>query len=178
MSHSGDNYEEAIECLKSHYDRPRLIQRTHVRLIVDTSPLKEGSGKELRGLHDIVQQHVRALKTLGCDLPGKFITSMIELKLDVDTLFEWQKHSQAKVDVPHYQELLDFIDLRAQASETSCATPKRQTQLSRKPHSIVTSFATSSHIDDTCVVCKTEKHPLYTSAPSSKRCLPKTRCKW
>ena len=44
--------------LKSRYDRPRLIQRTHVQLIVDTPPLKEGSGKELRRLHDNVQQHV------------------------------------------------------------------------------------------------------------------------
>ena len=51
---------------------------------------------------------------------------MIELKLDVDTLFEWQKYSQAKADVPHYQDLHDFIDLRAQASETSCAAPKRK----------------------------------------------------
>ena len=43
-----------------------------------------------------MQQHVRALKTLGCELPSKFITSMIVLKLDVDTLFEWQKHSQTR----------------------------------------------------------------------------------
>lgn len=42
LSHSGDNYEEAVECLKSHYDRPRLIQRTHVQLILDASPIKEG----------------------------------------------------------------------------------------------------------------------------------------
>lgn len=147
--------------LKSRYDRPRLIQRTHVQLIVDTPPLKEGSGKELRCLHDNVQQHARALKTLGCDLPGRFLTSMIELKLDVDTLFEWQKYSQAEADVPHYQDLLGFIDLRAQASEASCAAPKRQTQLSRKPHSRVTSYATSSDVDISCVVCKTKKHPLY-----------------
>ena len=51
------------------------------------------------------------LKTLGCDLPGKFLTSMIELKLDVDTLFEWQKYSKAEADVAHYQDLLDFINL-------------------------------------------------------------------
>ena len=102
LSHSGDNYDEAIECLKSRYNRPRLIQRTHVQFILDTPPLKEGNGKELRRLHDTVQQHVRALKTLGCDLPGKFITSIIELKLDVDTLFEWQKHGQTEADVPHY----------------------------------------------------------------------------
>lgn len=161
LSHSGDNYEEAIECLKSRYNRPRLIQRTHVQLIVDTPSLKEGNGKELRRLHDAVQQHVRALKTLGCDLPGKFITSLIELKLDVDTLFEWQKHSHAEADVPHYQELLDFIDLRAQASEISCTTLKKQSQPSRKPRSGVTSFAANSEFDSSCAVCKTENHPLY-----------------
>lgn len=88
LSHSGDNYEETVECLKSRYDRPHLIQRTHVQPILDTPPIKDGSGKELRRLHDVVQQHLRALKTLGCDLPGQFITSMVELKLDTDTLFE------------------------------------------------------------------------------------------
>ena len=86
LSHSGDNYEEAVKCLKSRYDGPRLIQHTHVQLILNTPPIKEGSGKELRCLHDVVQQHLRALKTLGCDLPGQFITSMVELKLDTDTL--------------------------------------------------------------------------------------------
>ena len=82
LSHSGDNYKEAIDCLKSRYDKPCLIQRTHIELILVTPSLREGSGKELRCLHNVVQQHVRALKTLGCDLPGQFITSMIELKLE------------------------------------------------------------------------------------------------
>ena len=62
LFHSGDKYEEAVECLQSRYNRPRLIQRTHVQLIVDAPSLKEGSSKELRRLHDTVQQHVRALK--------------------------------------------------------------------------------------------------------------------
>ena len=53
-----DNYEEAVECLKFRYNRPRLTQHTHVQLIVDNPPLKEGSGKELRRLHDNVHQHV------------------------------------------------------------------------------------------------------------------------
>ena len=97
-----------MKCLKPRYDRPRLIH---------TPPIKEGSGKELRHLHDVVQQTLRALRTLGCDLPGQFIMSMVELKLDIDTLFEWQKHTQAEAEVPHYQALFDFIDLRAQDSE-------------------------------------------------------------
>ena len=53
------------------------IQRTHVQLTVDTLPLKEGNRKELSKLHDNIKQHIRAFKTLGCDLPGQFFTSMI-----------------------------------------------------------------------------------------------------
>ena len=162
LSHSGDNYEEAVKCLKSRYDRPRLIQRTHVQLIVDAPSMKEGNGKELRALHDTVQQHVRALKTLGCDLPGKFITSMIELKLDVDTLFEWQKHSQSSAGVPHYEDLLGFLDLRAQASETSgVKKAPRHENPRRQPSKPITSFVSNtSPTDRSCVICK-EKHPLY-----------------
>ena len=125
-------------------------------MIIDTPALKEGNEKELRRLHDNIQQHVRALKTLGCELPGTFTTSMIKLKLDVDTFFEWQKHSQSSTDVPHYEELLDFIDLRAQVSETSCSEHKK------KPPSRSNSFAANANPSGNCVVCKTEKHPLYS----------------
>ncbi len=62
------------------------------------------------------QQHLRALKALGHEPDPAFITSMIELKL---TMFEWQRHSQESTDVPPYKDLLAFINLRAQASESS-----------------------------------------------------------
>ena len=55
LSRSGEYYAEAIECLQSRYNRPRLIHQTHVRMILEVSALKDGSGKELRHLHDLVQ---------------------------------------------------------------------------------------------------------------------------
>ena len=125
LSRSGDNYPEAVECLKARYDRPRLIHRTHVQRIVDVSSLKDCSGKELRRLHDTVFE---SLKTLGHEPSSTFITSVLELKLDQDTMFEWQKHSQDSADVPHYQKLLDFIDLRAQASEVSVSDAGRKSK--------------------------------------------------
>lgn len=85
LSRSGDNYSEAVDCLKSRYDRPRLIHRTRVQRIIDVSSLKNGSGKELRCLHDTVLQHLRALKTLGHELS---VTSVLELKLNQNTMFE------------------------------------------------------------------------------------------
>ncbi len=48
LSHSGDHYHEAIDCLQSRYNSPRLIHRAHVCKIMEAPPLKDGSGKELR----------------------------------------------------------------------------------------------------------------------------------
>ena len=118
LSRSGEHYVEAVECLQSHYDRPRLIHQSHVRKITEINPLKEGSRKELRHLHDIAQQHLRGLKAMHHEPTGTFITSLLELKLDQNTIFEWRKFSQKSTDVPHYNELLEFINLRAQASES------------------------------------------------------------
>ena len=160
LSRSGEYYMEAVECLKARYDRPRLIHQTHVRMILEAPSLKDGSGKELRRLHDTVQQHLRALKAMDYEPSGPFITSVLELKLDVNTMFEWQKHSQDSTDVPHYLKLLEFVNLRAQASETPTSTQRvTRSFSSTKP---VASFAANA--DETsanCSLCKNEKHPLY-----------------
>ena len=125
LSQSGDQYLEAIASLKARYDRPRLIHQTHVQKICEAPSLKDGSGKELRRLHDTVQQHLRALKAMDQDPSGAFITSMMELKLDQTTMFEWQKTNQTTKSVPHYQAILEFLNLRAQAAET-CSTQERK----------------------------------------------------
>jgi hypothetical protein len=91
LSRSGEFYVEAIECLKAHYDRPRLIHQTHVCMVLEAPALKDGTGRELRRLHDTVQQHLRALKAMDYEPSGPFITSALELKLDVNTMFEWQR---------------------------------------------------------------------------------------
>ena len=94
LSHSGEHYSEAVSSLQARYDHPRIIHQTHVKRILNTPPVKDGSGKELRKLHDTIQQHLRALKSMEYDPSGPFLTSIIELKLDPTTLFEWQKHSR------------------------------------------------------------------------------------
>ena len=54
----------------------------------------DGDGRELRHLHDVVNQHLQALRSMDFEPSGPFITSMLELKLDANTMFEWQKFSQ------------------------------------------------------------------------------------
>ena len=96
---------------------------------------------------------------MDCEPSGPFITSVVELKLDTTTMFEWQKHSQDTTNVPHYQDLLEFINLRAQASETSTSDIKKypKGEIKGKFHSSkpVTSFATNADISEAsvCVLC-------------------------
>ena len=159
LSGTGEHYAKAVECLKARYDRPRLIHQSHVKVIMETPSLRDGSGKELRRLHDTLQQHLRALDAADCEPLSHFITSIIQLKLDPGTLFEWQKHTQMVTDVPHFQDILEFIDLRARASE---ATFKRAPRVETPLKKISTNFAANPESPSSqCVLCKPEKHPLY-----------------
>ena len=166
LSKTSDDYDEAIECLTKRYDRPRLIHQAHVKTILDIPPLKTGSGKELRHLHDVAQQHLRALKTMECEPSGPFVTSVLELKLDSRTMFEWQRHTSTSTGIPPYSELLSFINLRAQAAEHSTSTVnKTNPGEERKNHKILPAHPANIKVEDTgiCVACKNATtHPLYS----------------
>ena len=41
---SGNDYAEAIECLKKLYDQPHILHRVHVRSISEAPVLKDGNG--------------------------------------------------------------------------------------------------------------------------------------
>ena len=64
---------------------------------------------------------------MGQEPSGSFVTSLLELKLDPNTTFEWQKFSQDPESVPHYTKLLEFLDLQARASKT-CRDEEDHTQ--------------------------------------------------
>ena len=85
-------------------------------------------------------------------------------------MFEWQKHSQDSTDVPHYQKLLQFVNIRAQASEASISGHKRtacheehtakRTSVAGKPIASFTASATPPSTNR-CILCDVDKHPLY-----------------
>ena len=70
-------------------------------------------------------------------------------------MFVWQRHSSESLDVPHYSKLLEFLNLRAQASEASNPdSSKHEVRHGKKNLSgsakSVTSFAAS--VATNCVV--------------------------
>ena len=46
-----------------------------------------------------------------------FVSLVIELKLDRSSMFALQNHNKDQMEVPSYNNLLDFIDLQAWASD-------------------------------------------------------------
>ena len=54
--------------------------------------MKANSGKEIRCIHDIVTQHVRALKADKQDLFDTLFTIIIEAKIENTLKLDWMKY--------------------------------------------------------------------------------------
>ena len=164
LSTLGNKYSEAIKCLKERFDQPREVHQLHVKALLDLPRMRDNSGKEVRRVHDTSKQHIRALVSLGYDLEPAFMTALIQTKLDPATSFEWKKHSSEKArEVPHYDEILHFLDMTARASSEAVMTKKEVTSGKKYTHSPrpVTSHAATANNNAHCILCPKEKHPLY-----------------
>ena len=127
--------------------------------------MNEGNGKNLQRLHDICSQHLRVLKAMKYEPSGTFVTALLEMRLNQSTMFEWQRHTQGKADLPHFTDFLDFIDLRARASEAISHERQKchsQTVPTKSSTQMRMTYATSTNINNSCIVCGASKHLLYT----------------
>ena len=123
--------------------------------------MKEANGKDLRFVHDVANRHLWALMAMKQGITESFITAMLELKLDQATMFEWQRHSQDSYDVPHYSALLEFLDLRAQASENTVhESDHKYRTLTAKKKCDPQTHSYTVNVDDRCMVSQAGQAPL------------------
>ena len=85
-------------------------------------------------------------------------------------MFEWQRHSQEHSDVPDYQILLDFLNLRAQAAEASSDKKWPTREPSKPTRQVMSLVSNATPTGGNCLSCKNERHPLYSC--SKFRSLP------
>ena len=103
---------------------------------------------------------MRAIKAIDYS-PWTFVTSVLESKLNWTTMFEWQKHNQGSKEVPDYLELLEFLDLRARATENTNGEPERKHSFN-PPSKNTARPSYMAYTDETCVACKKAIHSLYS----------------
>ena len=154
LTQTAENYMEAIRCLQERYDRPRILHQAHVRKIQEATPLKTGSGQELRRLHDLLRQHTRALKTLEQHTLETYLTAAIELKLDDHTKLKWMEYSSDSETTPSYEELLKFLDIQARHHESVAHSVRSAPKVS--PRTVYAALP-----ETRCVACRKENHPLH-----------------
>ena len=85
------------------------------------------------------------------------------MKFHQATTFEWQRHVQGTWKVPHHRELLKFLDLQAQASEsTTHKSIKCSAQSMPQKRNAQQKPVYFANKGNSCTVCSGTTHPLYT----------------
>ena len=92
---------------------------------------------------------------------GRSSPPVLELKLDQAIMFEWLKHSQGSKEVPDFNEPLEFLDLRARATENAREKNERKHYSMQSSKKTVSKPSYAVSADEACVLCKTGKHPPY-----------------
>ena len=75
-------------------------------------------------------------------------------------MVEWQKFTQSETDVPDYERFLEFLDMRAKATELT-GPPKKPSQFNDKCKSYRSPSQVASHVTNTsgkCFACNKLKH--------------------
>ena len=161
LTHDAKCYKEAIDSLQKCHDQLRVIHRAHTRAILHAPSLKDANCKELRRLHDVAKQHLRALRVMKYETFASFVTSILDLNINHTTMFEWQWHTQSSNTVLDFDILLEFLDLHVRVGKNVAWDGERRRELPPPEKKAVTRPSNIASIEEYCVVCKMPKHPLY-----------------
>lgn len=114
------NYGVALEKLKQRYDNQSLVIQSHIRAILDITPIHTCSAIELQHLQSKITAHVASLKELGQPVEhwDAWLVTIILRKLDSASNHEWQLR---RVDtlLPTYSQIEEFLRNRCIAFENS-----------------------------------------------------------
>ena len=166
LSHTGNQYDEAVECLTEKYDQPRTIHRAHVKALINPPSMKSGSSRELTKVHENFMQHWRALKLMGEEDLSSFLTACYENFMDDTTRIEWRKEHKDVTKTPNIEVLMKFLNERAQAiapediPSRKSPKPGFHANVNKRSTDPVSYVAHPSLYQPSCVVCG-ENHRLY-----------------
>ena len=84
---------------------------------------------------------------------------LIEMELDRASKFAWQQHTHERKDVPSIDELLQFVDWRAQASElsTSSDVERKRPTVEKKTKALTSYQVTTEPVSYTHLTLPTKR---------------------
>ena len=106
--------------------------------------------------------------------------AFIELKLDPTTMRDWQGSTWENRKVPLFEDMLDFLDLHVHDTKNSVCDIVKKHPTASNPGNTARSYTAS--VEDGCVECKKNNHPLYgwkaliASSPDKRMELVRDSC--
>lgn len=115
---SDGNYDVVFRRLQQRYDNQNLAIQSHIRSILESPRVEEGSVETLKKLHSHVCTHIAALKALQQPIQhwDAWLITIVTSRLDKQTGHDWQLH-QAGTELPKYEKLESFLESRCVALE-------------------------------------------------------------
>ncbi|XP_029055098.2 uncharacterized protein LOC114882376 [Osmia bicornis bicornis] len=151
------NYQTAWTELTRRYENKRMIVSSHLRAVLELTPMKSESATELKRVYDNINDSVHALKNLGRAVDDDFVVAIIERKLDVKTLQEWNLLLGGATELPTFKELSQFLVNRLRALEATQQISEGNKKSSRTTN---TKSLVSAVDKSKCISCN-EAHSLY-----------------
>ncbi|XP_011860345.1 PREDICTED: uncharacterized protein LOC105557654 [Vollenhovia emeryi] len=172
------NYKTAWTELTQRYENKRMVVSNHLRAVLELTPMKSESAVELKRVYDTTNDSVHALKNLGRAVDDDFVVAIIERKLDVKTLQEWNLLLGSSTELPTFKELCQFLVNRLRALEAT----QQISEGNKKSKHIASTKSLVSAVDKSkCIACN-ESHSLYQYIKKSltvgkrKELVKKHRC--
>lgn len=118
---SSDNYNICWEILNNRYNNKRLIFSTHINTILDLPIMKQQSLIHIKRMHDVTQECLNAIKNLGVDIStwDPLVVHILDQKLDTDSHTEYIDSLKDRRELPSLKDLLDFLEGKFTAMESS-----------------------------------------------------------
>ena len=117
LSLTAANYDEAVAILKRRFGNKQLIINKHMETLLNINSVKSGLNiQALRQLHDLIESHVRSLKSLGVSSSsyGSLLSSVVMSKLPQDLRLIVTREVRDEWDLDH---ILDVFMSELEARE-------------------------------------------------------------
>lgn len=114
---SGEYYQMAWKILVDRYDNKRLQITAFLDKFLNQVMVDPATAKSLRKLHDTTKECTMGLENLGIEIGswGPMIHHLLIKKQDLLTHSQYERSLADPKSVPQLQDLLSFLDIRANA---------------------------------------------------------------
>lgn len=120
------NYKIAWKRLKDRFHNRRVIVNKHLQEFIGMEKLSNATAWGLRKLIDVTRETLQGLETIeiSIELWDPIIVHILESKLDLNTMTEWERFLNGTTKIPEYSQLDNFLETQFRILDSAESTAR------------------------------------------------------